>query len=54
MAAERVEYLCTWCGRKIIIASRYGRPEPGNCPRKPRNTDGKMKPHTWAVNRKLK
>ena len=47
------EYICTYCGKKVQKARGEGRPEPGNCPRKPKNTDGNMKPHTWRINRRL-
>lgn len=36
---------CTWCGTSQYSAHR---PSPGNCPRKERTRDGKMKPHTWV------
>ena len=48
-----IEYICTWCGAKIIRGATSGRPSPGNCPRKPKDRDGKMKPHTWRINRKI-
>lgn len=44
----RIEYMCTYCGRKTIKSTRAGRPEPGRCPRK---TNGG--PHHWVQNRKL-
>ena len=44
---ERRAYICTWCGRKIVS---YGRPAPGNCPRKGKDSNGKSKPHTWVRN----
>lgn len=47
------EYICTYCGKKVQKTRGEGRPEPGYCSRKPRNADGKMKPHTWRINRKL-
>lgn len=50
---KRVEYICTWCGRKEIRAATGGRPLPGACPRKGKTAEGKPKPHTWAVNRKV-
>jgi len=37
---------CTWCGQRNN--TNGGRPQPGNCPRKPRTKDGKYKPHTWT------
>lgn len=51
--AKHIEYMCSWCGRKIVKGSAFGRPEPGQCPRKGKTRDGKMKPHTWTINRKF-
>lgn len=47
-----VEYMCSWCGTKTTRSTVMGRPLPGTCPRKAKTRDGKMKPHTWVVNRK--
>lgn len=47
------EYICTYCGRKVQRTRGEGRPDPGNCPRKTKDKDGKMKPHSWRINRKL-
>lgn len=46
------EYICTWCGKKVRQGRGEGRPMPGNCPRKPTDKNGNMKPHTWKVNKK--
>lgn len=48
MAGQRIEYMCTCCGKKEIRNTWAGRPMPGKCPRKSGD-----KPHTWVVNRKL-
>lgn len=48
----RVEYMCSWCGRKEIRRAGFGKPQPGSCPRKPKTKDGKSKPHTWVTNKK--
>lgn len=48
MADERIEYMCTYCGKKEIRNTSMGRPFPSKCPREPGN-----KPHTWTVNRHL-
>lgn len=48
-----VEYVCTWCGQKKLRAAYEGRPAPGSCPRKPKMSNGKMKPHTWTISRKI-
>lgn len=45
------EYICTYCGKRERQTGMQGRPAPGNCPRKPKDKDGKMKPHTWRINR---
>lgn len=50
---RRIEYICTWCGTTTARTKNMGRPDPGNCPRKPKDKDGKMRPHTWRINRKL-
>lgn len=47
------EYICTFCGTKMQRTRGEGRPQPGNCPRKPKDKDGNMKPHTWRINRRL-
>mgnify|MGYP000143771160 CR=1 FL=1 len=44
---EWTEYICTWCGAKI---KSCGRPAPGNCPRKGKDSNGRPKPHTWVKN----
>lgn len=53
MAAKRIEYMCSWCGRKTTRLATAGRPEPGQCPKKGKTNDGKLKPHTWVINRKI-
>jgi hypothetical protein len=47
-----VEYMCSYCGTKTTRSSAMGRPLPGNCSRKTKTRDGKMRPHTWVINRK--
>ena len=49
----RVEYVCTWCGSKSTRSASAGRPMPGNCARKPKDSNGRPKPHTWVINRKF-
>lgn len=51
--AEKIEYMCSYCGIKITRSKSMGRPEPGKCARKPRNSAGQMRPHTWVINRKF-
>ena len=48
------EYICTYCGRKEQLPRGAGRPAPGYCPRKSKDKNGNMKPHTWRINRKFK
>ena len=50
---HHIEYICTWCGAKAIRGINAGRPMPGNCPRKESGKDGRKKPHTWRINRRL-
>ena len=49
---KATEYICVYCGRRVLQGPMSGRPSPGNCPRKQKNSDGTMKPHTWRINRK--
>lgn len=53
MVAKRIEYMCSWCGKKTTRPAQLGRPEPGQCPRKGKTADGRSKPHTWVINRKI-
>lgn len=52
LASKKVEYMCTWCGKKETKSATSGKPLPGICLRKGKTSDGKGKPHTWVVNRK--
>lgn len=45
---NKIEYMCTYCGKKDIRGVRSGRPLPGKCMR--RKSD---MPHRWVINRKL-
>lgn len=53
MEFKRAEYMCSVCGKRQIKNISAGRPEPGNCPRKEKFKNGKMRPHTWVLNRKM-
>lgn len=44
---KMVEYMCSYCGKKVTRSLRFGRPDPGKCPRKTGD-----KPHSWVINRK--
>ena len=48
-----IEYKCSYCGNTTTRGATSGRPDPGNCDRKPRNKDGSYKPHSWVINRKF-
>ena len=43
-----VEFMCTYCGKKVVRPDDRGRPEPGKCPKRKREAV-----HRWVVNRKL-
>lgn len=45
---KRIEYMCSYCGRKTTKSILSGRPEPGKCPRRKGDS-----PHSWVINRKL-
>lgn len=51
--AKFVEYICSYCGRRETRGVIAGRPYPGNCPRKPPNRDGSLKPHSWRISKKI-
>ena len=37
---KRIEYMCTYCGKKETRSPSMGRPQPGKCP-------------SWVINRRL-
>lgn len=47
-----IQYMCSYCGRKEMKSPVAGRPEPGNCPRRPR-TSGGYWPHRWVINKRF-
>lgn len=49
----QTEYMCTYCGAKIWRSKNLGRPSPGSCPRRPKDSNGILKPHRWVINRKI-
>ena len=49
MGIGHIEYMCSWCGKRELRSANAGRPSPGNCPRKPKDRNGKLKPHTWII-----
>lgn len=46
-----VEYKCPYCGTTNTRSASMGRPDPGNCMRKPKDKSGRYKPHSWVKNR---
>lgn len=48
----QVQYKCSYCGTTTTRSVSAGRPNPGNCTRKPKTKDGKYKPHSWVINKK--
>lgn len=46
MKIKRIEYMCSYCGKKEIKSEWTGRPSPGKCPRKQGD-----RPHSWRRNR---
>lgn len=42
-----IEYMCTYCGRRVSRNEGGGRPIPGKCPKRTGN-----QPHRWIINRK--
>lgn len=49
----RIEYKCSYCGATQMRSATSGRPDPGNCMRKPKDSSGRYKPHSWVINRKI-
>lgn len=48
LITKNVEWMCRYCGQKIVKSEKMGRPAPGKCPRKTGD-----KPHSWVINRKF-
>lgn len=48
----KVEYMCRYCGTRSTQLVAFGRPQPGSCPRRPKNKIGKSQPHSWVINRR--
>lgn len=48
-----IEYICSYCGMTKLIAENHGRPEPGACTRKGKTADGRTKPHSWRINKRI-
>lgn len=53
MASKHVEYICSYCGKRVTRTTTMGRPEPGICSRKGKTKDGRTKPHTWVISRRF-
>ena len=43
-----IEYMCRYCGAKMLRSAQSGKPSPGKCPRKTGD-----RPHSWIINRRL-
>jgi len=43
-----MQYICTYCGKKVLRHKEMGRPDPGKCPRR----KGDM-PHRWVKNKEM-
>ena len=43
---KKIEWICAYCGKRLILTNLQGRPQPGKCQRKEGN-----KPHSWRKNR---
>lgn len=52
--AVRIEYMCRYCGQKIVKSDTTGRPAPGCCSKRPKTSSGAKQPHSWVVNRRMK
>ena len=46
MIKKKIEYMCSICGKRIVMPSESGRPMPGKCPKKQGD-----KPHSWRKNK---
>ena len=44
MASQK--WVCTSCGHRHTTSG--ARPAPGQCPKRPKDKDGRWKPHTWV------
>ena len=53
MPVKFIEYKCSYCGQTETRSPAAGRPNPGNCCRKPVDKNGAYKPHSWVINRKI-
>jgi len=50
---NRVEWMCSYCGMRMVRDAKGGRPMPGTCNRKGKTAAGKTKPHSWVVSRRF-
>lgn len=50
----KVEYMCAFCGERIVKPVWAGRPVPGTCIARSRSMGGTGRkwPHRWIVNRR--
>lgn len=47
MASDMQTWMCRYCGRRLTVNKKSGRPVPGVCSKKGKNTAGMPKPHSW-------
>lgn len=47
----KIEYMCSFCGKKVSRLATTGKPAPDKCEAK-KKKDGSMGPHSWKINRK--
>lgn len=50
--ANRIEYMCRYCGQRNTRLVAMGRPLPGKCNKRPK-VAGLPMPHSWVINRKI-
>lgn len=48
MEVELQRWVCSYCGRRLTVNKKCGRPSPGICTKKGKNKVGIPKPHSWV------
>lgn len=49
---SHVAWVCTQCGRRLVNSRLSGRPQPGQCTAKGKDSRGKLRPHSWVIDKK--
>lgn len=49
---KHVEYICSYCGKRVTRLSSLPKPLPGVCTAKGKNRSGLSRPHSWIIYRK--